>query len=355
MYLERFRDSEILSGLAEKIKKYRFDRAINFMEVCGTHTVQIHRYGLKDVLPPNVRHISGPGCPVCVTPQRYIDLACAYADEGFLIVTFGDMLRVPGTRSSLEKKKAEGGKVEVVYSSRDAVLLAEKNRDEKILFLAIGFETTAPGIAATIREARERNLKNFWVLPGNKLVPPALEALLTSDVKIDGFLLPGHVSTIIGRKAYLFLEGRIPSVIAGFEPVDILYGIDILLGLIKDGRCEVLNAYGRAVREEGNEPAQEIMYSVFEVCDSEWRGLGKIEHSGLSLKDEWKDFDVTERFPVDIPEPVEHPGCRCGDVLQGKLTPPECPLFGKACTPENPVGPCMVSTEGSCSAYYKYG
>lgn len=355
-FISEFRDFSRVKVLKERLSKFRFREEIKIMEVCGTHTMQIHRFGIHQMLPDSVKLISGPGCPVCVTPNSYIDTAIELAKKGITITTFGDMVRVPGSRSSLEKIRAEGAKVRVVYSPMDALELARESGEE-VVFLAIGFETTSPTIAATVKKAREEGVKNFSVLSGGKLVPPVLVALsMDPDLKISGFLLPGHVSVIIGRQAYLFLKdyGK-PGVISGFEPVDILHSIILLLEMIEKGETEILNNYKRTVRDQGNTYARRIMDEVFEPADSEWRGMGEIPASGLSLTEAYREFEALERFSVQIPPPREHPGCRCGDVLKGVLNPPECPLFGNVCTPENPIGPCMVSSEGSCSAWYKYG
>jgi len=355
-FVNQFRDAEIVKKLRKRLDEFHFTEEVKIMEVCGTHTMQIHRFGIHQMLPENVKLISGPGCPVCVTPNSYIDFAIELAKKGVMITTFGDMIRVPGSRSSLERARAEGANVRVVYSPMDALELAGKG-EEEVVFLAIGFETTAPTIAATVKKAKDEGIKNFSVLSGGKLVPPALVALSQDpELKISGFLLPGHVSVIIGKKAYLFLKDyRKPGVISGFEPVDILHSIIALLEMIEREEPDIINNYKRAVRDQGNLVAQRVMEEVFEPADSEWRGIGEIPASGLVLSEPYRDMEAMNRFSVEIPPPEEHPGCRCGDVLKGVLNPPECPLFGKVCTPENPIGPCMVSSEGSCSAWYKYG
>ncbi len=358
-FVDEFRDSTVIRELVEKLQNFSFATPVNIMEVCGTHTVSIHRFGLHRVLPENVKHVSGPGCPVCVTPNEYLDMAIALARmEGFVITTFGDMMRVPGSRSSLEKENASGADIRVVYSPMDALKMAENEKDRTFVFLAVGFETTAPGIAATVKEAKKLGLKNFYILPGNKTMPQALKALIDDpEVKIDGFLLPGHVSTIVGSNEYRFIpeDYGIPCAVSGFEPADILMGFISILKQIVEGRPSVENTYLRSVRPEGNIVAKAIMKEVFVPCDSEWRGIGVIPDSGLDLAPDYMDFDIRRKVEIEIEEPVEYPGCRCGEVLKGLVLPPECPLFGKVCTPENPVGACMVSSEGSCSAYYKYG
>ena len=358
-FVDEFRDSTVIRELVEKLQNFSFTTPVNIMEVCGTHTVSIHRFGLHRVLPENVKHVSGPGCPVCVTPNEYLDTAIALARmDGFVITTFGDMMRVPGSRSSLEKENASGADIRVVYSPMDALKMAESEKDRTFVFLAVGFETTAPGIAATVKEAKKIGLKNFYILPGNKTMPQALKALIDDpEVKIDGFLLPGHVSTIVGSNEYRFIpeDYGIPCAVSGFEPADILMGFISILKQIEEGRPSVENTYLRSVRPEGNIVAKAIMKEVFVPCDSEWRGIGVIPDSGLDLAPDYMDFDIRRKVKIEIEEPVEYSGCRCGDVLKGLVLPPECPLFGKVCTPENPVGACMVSSEGSCSAYYKYG
>ncbi len=355
-FVKPFRDPGRIEELKERLLSFRFSEEVKIMEVCGTHTMQIHRFGIHQMLPEGVKLISGPGCPVCVTPNEYIDFAVELARAGLTVTTFGDMLRVPGSYSSLEKARAEGADVRIVYSPMDAYEIAEK-QTEPVVFLAIGFETTAPAIAATLLRARREGRKNFFILPGGKLVPPALVALSSDPhLRISGFLLPGHVSVILGRRDYLFLEklGK-PGVISGFEPVDILQSVIMLLEMIKEGRPRVVNNYPRAVREEGNSKAKAILQEVFKPGDSRWRGLGTIPESGLFLRDSYSDYNGFQRFNVKPPPPREHPGCRCGDVLKGLINPPECPLFRKVCTPENPLGPCMVSSEGSCSAWFKFG
>ncbi len=358
-FVDEFRDSTVIRELVEKLQNFSFTAPVNIMEVCGTHTVSIHRFGLHRVLPENVKHVSGPGCPVCVTPNEYLDMAIALARmDGFVITTFGDMMRVPGSRSSLEKENASGADIRVVYSPMDALKMAENEKDRTFVFLAVGFETTAPGIAATVKEAKKLGLKNFYILPGNKTMPQALKALIDDpEVKIDGFLLPGHVSTIVGSNEYRFIpeDYGIPCAVSGFEPADILMGFISILKQIVEARPSVENTYLRSVRPEGNIVAKAIMKEVFVPCDSEWRGIGVIPDSGLDLAPDYMHFDIRRKVKIEIEEPVEYPGCRCGDVLKGLVLPPECPLFGKVCTPENPVGACMVSSEGSCSAYYKYG
>ncbi|MCX8123025.1 MAG: hydrogenase formation protein HypD [Spirochaetes bacterium] len=344
---------------ASLLSHFKIEKPVAIMEVCGTHTTEFFRTGVKDIFPANLRLIDGPGCPVCVTSNEYLDTAIAIGwQHNCVITTFGDMMKVPSSYSSLAKEKSKGLQVEVVYSPMDAVYLAEQHPDKKIIFLSIGFETTAPAIAACVLEAKKKNLKNFYILPGNKLTVPAVKVLLDSgEVNIDGFILPGHVSAIIGKKAWDFIAtdyGK-PAVVAGFEDFDLIRGTLMLLGLIKENTPKVLNEYPRVVRDNGNPKALEILYSVFTKGNAHWRGIGVIPESGLDLKDEFADFDAGKQLKAEVPSPKEHPGCRCGELLRGVIIPTDCPLFGKACTPEHAVGPCMVSSEGPCSAYYKYG
>jgi len=339
------------------------------MEVCGTHTVAIARHGLREVLPARVRLISGPGCPVCVTPQEQIDHFIALGrQEGVSLATFGDMVRVPGSVESLERARATGVEVLVVYSPLDAVAAAAGQPERQIVLFGIGFETTAPAVALAIMDARAKGLRNFSVLCAHKLIPPAMMALVAPDrewqeasscptegVKVDGFICPGHVSVIIGSDAYrpVAARGR-PCVVAGFEAADVLHAVEMLLRQVAQGRSEVGIEYFRAVRPEGNRRAQELMARAFRVVDARWRGLGVIPQSGLALAEEFAEFDAGRRLSVELSEPKEPAGCRCGDVLRGAIEPPECPLFAETCTPANPVGACMVSSEGACQAWYRY-
>lgn len=337
----------------------RAGRRVTLMEVCGTHTMAIHRHGLLSLFPENVRLVSGPGCPVCVTSQGQVDQIVGLARlPDVTVATFGDMVRVPGTESSLERERARGAAVRIVYSPLDAVALAADLPNRRIVLVGIGFETTAPTIAGALREARRRGLGNFFVLSAAKRVVPALEALLVSgQVEIDGLICPGHVSVIIGTRAYEPLAGQfgLPCVVAGFEPEQVLSAGAALVQQAAERRADVENLYSVWVRPEGNPKALELIDTVFEPGSAHWRGLGEIPSSGLQLREEWREFDAVARFDLveeDTPEPK---GCRCGDVLRGALSPPECPLFAAACTPENPIGPCMVSSEGSCAAAYRYG
>lgn len=356
-FIDEYRDREKVRRLAEAIAR-QARRPLRIMEVCGTHTMAIARYGLRQILPETVELISGPGCPVCVTSQTDMDRGIALAQiQGSLIATFGDMMRVPGSVSTLAQERARGADVRVVYSPLDALRWAEENPHRKVIFLGIGFETTAPAVAVTLGEARRRGIGNFWVFSTHKTIPTALRALLDSgETRVDGFLLPGHVSTIIGSRAYEFLaeDYGVPCVIAGFEPLDILQSILRLIQQENEGRPRVEIAYRRGVTPEGNRKAREVMDSVFEPCDAEWRGLGVIPQSGLALRKAWASWDAGRSFPIPVPPASELQGCRCGEVLRGLIRPTECGLFATACMPENPKGPCMVSSEGSCAAAYKY-
>ncbi len=331
---------------------------IQLMEVCGTHTVSLFRSGVKSLLPEQVRLISGPGCPVCVTSAGYLDAACRLARrDDVAICTYGDMVRVPGRAGSLEHARGRGADVTVVYSARAAVEAARSRADRNVVFLAVGFETTAPATAAAVLEAQRSDLANFLILPGHKLVIPAMAALLSGGgVPIDGFLCPGHVSVIIGARAYgpIAEDYGKPCVVAGFEPVNMLEGILALVRQAAAGEAFVENVYGVAVSDEGNEIARKMIDDVFAPAPAVWRAIGTIDASGLELREEYRRFDARERFGVTLGEDYEPPGCRCGEVIQGKVTPADCSLFARQCTPVAPVGPCMVSSEGTCAAWYKY-
>ena len=330
------------------------------MEVCGTHTMAIAKSGIKSMLPEKVKLLSGPGCPVCVTPPQVIDAVLELAmDPEITIATYGDMVRVPGSRpgDSLQRRRALGAKLLVVYSPVDAVEYAKENPDREVVFLGVGFETTAPGTAAAVLTAKEEKVKNFSVLSMLKTVEPALRALMkTEDFKVQGFLCPGHVGTIIGERGFAFLpdEYRMPAVIAGFEPEDILLSIYLLLRQIAEGRPRVENQYKRAVSPKGNVLAQNMIGRCLEPRADLWRGLGRIENSGLGFRAEFSDFDAEKKFSIRYGEETGPSACRCGDVICGRISPSRCPMFGKRCTPEDPVGPCMVSSEGACAAAYKY-
>ena len=333
-------------------------RPVNFMEVCGTHTVAIFRHGIRSLLPEGLRLLSGPGCPVCVTSIMDIDTAIAIARKGdAILTTFGDMMRVPGGKQSLMEVRAEGADIRIVYSPLDSLKIAKENTDKKVIFFSAGFETTAPSTAATVSEAERLGIPNFYLYSVHKVVPSALEVLLVSDdVRIDGFILPGHVSTIIGTKPYKFIPEKylIPCAVTGFEANDILGGIAILLKQIIEGKVSVEVEYKTVVREEGNPKAMQFMDEIFEPCDSYWRGIGTIPGSGLKLRDKWAHRDAEKIYELEVPQVEEPKGCMCGLVLRGIKMPSECPLFARVCNPDKPVGACMVSSEGSCAAYYRY-
>jgi hydrogenase expression/formation protein HypD len=353
----RFRDPQTARAVAEAIHA-RSTRPARLMEFCGGHTHAILRYGIPDLLPETVELRSGPGCPVCVTAAADLDhaIALAHVPEAIL-ATFGDMIRVPGSRTSLAEAKAQGADVRVVYSPLDALELARQNPSRPVIFLGVGFETTAPMVASAVLAAESAGVENFLVFSTHKLTPPATRAILDSgEVALEGVIGPGHVTTIIGADAWRFLPETygIPFAVAGFEPLDILRTVLSLVGMIEDGRVGVDNTYARSVRPEGNPAAQQALSRVFEVTDAEWRGFGTVPASGLQLGPAYARFDAAQAFPVEVAPAREPPGCRCGDVLRGVLLPPECPLFAKVCTPRSPVGPCMVSAEGACAAYYRY-
>jgi len=353
-----FRDSDLAGRLIERINKTSF-RPLRIMEVCGTHTMAIFRHGIRSLLPETVELISGPGCPVCVTSAGDIDQIIELASvPGVILATFGDLLRVPGSSGkNLAETRAGGARVEIVYSPADALKIAQ-DTDRPVVFPAIGFETTIPVIAATVLEAQKKNITNFMLLVSHKVVPPALDALLSDpELAVDGLLCPGHVSAIIGADAYKPFAARyaIPCVIAGFEPLDILSAIYLITRQFHENRAQVENTYSRVVSDTGNIRAQEMISRVFEPCNAHWRGLGEIAGSGLTLRREFSAHDARTYFgltPLSVPEPK---GCRCGEILTGKVKPPQCPLFNTRCTPTQPVGPCMVSSEGTCAAYSKYG
>jgi hydrogenase expression/formation protein HypD len=356
-HMEEYRDPHISKGILDNIKQDS-KKPVRLMEVCGTHTMSIFRSGIRSLLPDTISLLSGPGCPVCVTAQNEIDAFIELAKiDNMIVTTFGDLMRVPGTFSSLQKEHANGRDIRIVYSSMDALDIAKTNPDKHVVFLGVGFETTAPTIAASIYTAKQMKLSNYYVFSAHKLVPPALVALLeTEKTEIDGFILPGHVSVVIGTNAYLSVvkQYQIPCVVAGFEPADILHSISMLVKQIEIGSPALENAYIRAVTPAGNEKALELMDKVFDTVDAAWRGIGIIPASGLKIGEDFSDHDAERVFDIKVPESREPRGCECGQVLTGIKIPPECPLFKKVCTPEDPVGPCMVSSEGSCAAFYKY-
>jgi len=356
-FIDEFRDSDTAKKMVNIINGYK-GKPVNIMEVCGTHTMSVSRYGIRSILPPNIRLISGPGCPVCVTPTAFINTAIELSRfDNVIITTFGDIMRIPGSNSSLLQEKAEGRDIMIVYSPLDCIQISIDNPDKKVVFLSVGFETTTPAVALAITQAAEKGIKNFSVLSANKTMPEALKMLAADpDTKVDAFLYPGHVTAITGTKIYEQLAEKynIPGVVSGFEPLDILYAVILCLRMLEKGEANIQNVYSRVVRNEGNPEALAKLYDVFEPCDAYWRGIGMIPGSGLKIKSNYSSYDAWKVFdlkPVDVKDPH---GCICGHILKGTKIPSQCGLFGKACTPENPVGACMVSSEGTCAAYYKY-
>lgn len=359
-YIDEFRQKEQAEGILRKIHEIS-KKPVNIMEICGTHTHSIAKYGIRDALPKTIRLISGPGCPVCVTSAADINSVIDFSrkERGVIIAAFGDMMRVPGTRknSSLQEERARGGDIRVVYSPLGALQLAMSNPDKEVVMFAVGFETTVPAVAGTILQAKKAGIKNLSVYALHKLTPPAMRALLdTGEIKIDGFICPGHVTAVIGANAYRFLadDYKAPCVVAGFEPIDALMGIYMLIRQFEEKRCEIEIEYDRVVTPQGNKKAQAVISEVMEVADAAWRGIGVIPNSGLKINKAYADFDAEKRFSIEKGEEKEPAGCACGKVLKGLITPDECVLFGRACVPERPVGPCMVSFEGTCAAFYKY-
>ena len=356
-YIEEYRDGTLARAIIKKIQAVS-KKKLRLMEVCGTHTTSIFRHGIRSVLPAGITLLSGPGCPVCVTAQKDIDAFVEFSRlDNVIVTTFGDLIKVPGSSSSLGKEKADGADVRIVYSVFDAINIARENKEKEVVFCGVGFETTIPTIAAGILMGIQEKLDNFSIYSANKLTPPALAALMeTNGVKIDGFILPGHVSVITGTNAYrdTFEKYNIPSVISGFEPIDILNAILLLIQQNEVGKPALENAYPRAVSDQGNEKAKSIMNQVFKVCSATWRGIGDIPSSGMSLKKEVEKFDAAIKFDMNMPDMPEPKGCACGEILMGLKTPEQCGLYKKKCTPMTPVGPCMVSSEGSCAAFFRY-
>ncbi|EXJ17217.1 hydrogenase formation protein HypD [Imhoffiella purpurea] len=364
-YVDEFRDQRLARQLAAAIAAAaRPDREYRLMEFCGGHTHAIFRYGVQHLMPSNVRFIHGPGCPVCVLPMARIDQAIALATRhGVTLCTYGDLMRVPASeRKSLLKAKAEGADIRMIYSTQDALRIARENPERQVVLFAIGFETTTPPTAVAIKTARAEGLANFSVFCNHVLTPPALRTILATagpeGVRLDGILGPSHVSTLIGSRPYAFVpsEFGVPVVIAGFEPLDVMQSALMLIEQINAGRCEVENQYLRAVTEDGNPKALALMDEVFRIRDRfEWRGLGELPDSALALSEDYADLDAELRFPVEVPESREARGCECPAILRGVKEPTDCRLFGTVCTPDNPMGSCMVSSEGACAAYWSYG
>jgi hydrogenase expression/formation protein HypD len=359
-FVDEYRDPVTARAVVARITDQAGDDHFKFMEVCGGHTHTIYRHGIEHVLPPTVELVHGPGCPVCVIPMGRVDDAMAVARQpGVIFTSFGDMMRVPGSHGNLLTAKAEGADVRFVYSPLDALRIAADNPDRQVVFFAVGFETTAPSTALTVLAARERGISNFSVFCNHVTIVPPVRAILESpDLRLDGFLGPGHVSTVIGQRPYRFVPAVYakPLVTAGFEPLDILQAIAMLLAQIREGRCQVENQYSRVVRDEGNPRALEVIARVFELRPHfEWRGLGFISQSALKLRSEYADLDAEARFPVPGVRVADPKACQCGEVLKGVIKPWECKVFGTGCTPETPIGTCMVSSEGACAAYYNFG
>ncbi|AGF77729.1 hydrogenase expression/formation protein HypD [Desulfocapsa sulfexigens DSM 10523] len=357
-YLDEFRDQTLAEPLLKELRR-SVTKPFRVMEVCGTHTMSIFRSGLRTLLPEEIELISGPGCPVCVTSASHIDAILAMAElQNTRIALFGDLFRVPGSNGlSLANASSQGAKVDIVYSPMDSLNLARKYPEELIVFLGVGFETTTPGIAATILAAKNSALDNFAVFSTHKTMPPPLLALLDDpELQIDGLLCPGHVSSIIGAGAYQPLADtyKLACVVGGFEPADILQALILMARQIANGEARVENAYTRAVRWEENSRAQQMVRAIFKTADMEWRGLGVIPESGLAIREEYSHYDAERRLNIKLTPATEPKGCRCGEILKGKEVPSQCPLYGKRCTPGNPVGPCMVSSEGTCAAFFKY-
>jgi hydrogenase expression/formation protein HypD len=360
-FVDEFRDAGLGRALAgEILASVEPGRHYKLMEVCGGHTHSIYKYGLDDLLPANVELVHGPGCPVCVIPMGRVDDGIAVAHEpGVIFTCFGDMLRIPGSAGALLDAKAEGADVRMVYSPLDALRIAKANPDREVVFYAIGFETTAPSTALTLKRAKAEGVANFSVMCSHVTIVPPLRALLDSpDLRLDGFIGPGHVSTVVGARPFEFIPAEYgkPIVVAGFEPLDVLHAVHMILRQLAEGRCEVENQYTRVVPYEGNLRALEIMAEVFELRPHfEWRGMGFISQSGLKLSEAYADFDAERRFSVPGVRVADPKACQCGEVLKGVIKPFECKVFGSACTPERPIGTCMVSSEGACAAYYNYG
>lgn len=356
-YVDEYRDREVVLGIAAKIRKIS-KSPVTLMEVCGGHTTAIHKFGLPSLLPPSIRLVSGPGCPVCVSSIAYIDKAIALSRmDGSIITTYGDLIRVPGSSSSLEKERANGSDIRIVYSVMDALTIARQNPDRSVLFPGIGFETTAPSTAAAISEARNERLKNFFVFSSHKIMPPVMEELIHEGIKINGYIAPGHVSAITGSAIYNDIAAKfgLGVVISGFEPADIMQSVYMLVRQFEEHAPKVEIAYKRVVRPDGNMIAKKLLNEVFEPRDEFWRGIGNISRSGLKIRDEFRAYDAEKNFDVPVEISIEPKGCICGEILKGLKSPGDCKLFSKVCHPGHPVGACMVSGEGACAAFYKFG
>ncbi|WP_414548886.1 hydrogenase formation protein HypD [Anabaena sp. CCY 0017] len=361
-YVNEFREPEKAAALSNQITQLsnQLKKPIKLMEICGGHTHSIFKYGIEDILPPNLELIHGPGCPVCVMPKGRLDDAIAISqNHNVILATFGDTMRVPGSTTNLLQAKATGADIRMLYSPLDSLQIARDNPDKEIVFFALGFETTAPSTALTILQAAAENITNFSMFSNHVLVIPALQALLDNpDLQLDGFIGPGHVSMVIGTEPYQFISQKYhkPIVISGFEPLDILQSIWMILQQLLENRCEVENQYNRLVEPAGNLIALQAMNQVFAVRENfDWRGLGEIPESGLKIRAEYAQFDAEQKFIIPNLKVADHKACKCGEILKGVLKPWECKVFGTTCTPETPIGSCMVSSEGACAAYYKYG
>ena len=355
-YIDEYRDKEKIISLSNRIR-FESHKPMRIMEVCGGHTMAIQRFGIPTLLPDHIQLVSGPGCPVCVTDRAYIDKAIAYSRlPEVIIATYGDLIRVPGSTSTLDREKASGADIRIVFSILDALTLAKKNRKKKVVFLGIGFETTAPGSAAGIIKAQMAGLFNFYVLSAHKIMPPPMAALIDQGVKIDGYIGPGHVSTVTGSSMFEFIpeKYKLGVVISGFEPLDILQSIYMLVLQYERNEPSVEIQYSRVVKPEGNPKALELLDEVFELRDDWWRGLGVLPLSGMGIRSKYEEFDAEKMILVDVEPTREDKGCICGSILKGVATPSDCKLFGKVCTPSDPVGACMVSNEGACAAFFRY-
>jgi len=356
-YMSEYRDPELAKKYLEEIKK-TVSQPWSIMEVCGGQTHSLVKNGIIEMLPKEVTMIHGPGCPVCVTPLNIIDKAIHLAlEENVILCSFGDMLRVPGSKKNLLEAKAEGADIRILYSPLEAVKIAEDNPDKEVVFFAVGFETTAPANALSVIHAHRKKLKNYSILASHVLVPPAIKAVIDDEEsKIDGFLAAGHVCTIMGNAEYhpLSAKYKVPIVVTGFEPLDVLQGILMVLRQLEESKAQVENQYSRIVKEQGNLEAQKIIYTVFEIKDQTWRGIGEIPESGYQVRPEYADFDAKRKFQIEIPEAPENPDCISGQIMKGLKKPFECSQFGKKCKPTNPLGAPMVSSEGACAAYYHF-
>ncbi len=355
-FVDEYRKKDLILSVAENLRAIS-RKEIILMEVCGGHTMAIHRFGLASLLPSNIRLISGPGCPVCVSSQLFIDKAMAYSKiPGTIITTYGDLIRVPGSSTSLEKERAAGSDIRIVYSALESLEIARGNPEKNVIFLGIGFETTAPATAATIIKAKKEKISNFFVLSAHKVMPPVMKALVEEGVKINGFIAPGHVTAITGTSIYNDLASvyGLGVVVSGFEPADLMQAVLMLAIQMESGTPKVEIQYQRVVHYKGNIIAQQLLDEVFVHSDDSWRGLGMIPDSGLKIRENFSSFDAEKQFTVNVPESVEPKGCICGQILRGIKTPEDCTLFAKKCSPSHPVGACMVSAEGTCATYYKY-